>query len=58
MLEALKGHSDPPGYRPADGTTVTQLPGAVVLTFSEAPLAIGGSATQSCPPNKSTAAMG
>jgi methionine-rich copper-binding protein CopC len=26
---------------PADGTTVTQLPGSVVLTFSEAPLAIG-----------------
>jgi methionine-rich copper-binding protein CopC len=26
---------------PADGTTVTQLPGAVVLTFSEAPLEIG-----------------
>ncbi|KRB43753.1 copper resistance CopC family protein [Terrabacter sp. Root181] len=26
---------------PADGTTVAQLPGAVVLTFSEAPLEIG-----------------
>ncbi len=26
---------------PADGTTVTHLPGSVVLTFSEAPLTIG-----------------
>ena len=26
---------------PADGTSVTQLPGTVVLTFSEAPLEIG-----------------